>query len=352
MNVGTISSEETARVEVEGRQVGTLEAAYAERLQAGDRFVLDGRALTVRSRRDGTIAAEPSGGEPDLPRWTSDRQSLSAELARALAEFREQAGARLMADGPEGVVAWLGEEYRLPEAAAGVVAELMRAQAILSEIPPAGGVLVEEWPHVDGFAYAFHAPLGRAACEAAGRAAAARLGRRFKRNVGLKAADLGWSVTLDGDARIGAGAIEGLLDPEGFEPDVLEGLDRGELLARRFRHVAGTGLMILRNPEGGRLRVGGQGWASQRLYPLVKAACPDHPLLRETRREVLRDVLDAPEALAWLRSRGPARFRALDAPSPFAAAWIDPAAGDALRFESPAEALGRLHRRLHAGEGK
>jgi ATP-dependent Lhr-like helicase len=127
---------------------------------------------------------------------------------------------------------------------------------------------------------------------------------------------------------------------------VLDGLDRGELLARRFRHVAGTALMILRNPEGGRRRVGGLLWVSTRLYPLVLAACPNHPLLRETRREVLDDLLDTPGALRWLAARPTVRFRVLDAISPFAAAWIEPGASEALQFESPAAALQRLHARL------
>lgn len=348
MNVGTIASEETARVEVEGRQIGTLEAAYAERLQTGDRFVLDGRALEVRRRTNGTIAARAAGGDPELPRWTSDRQSLSAELARGLASFRAEAAERLVSGGLEELIDWVCGVYRLPRGAVGVIAELLHAQAVLSEIPPAGGVLVEEWPHAEGYAYAFHAPLSRAACEAAGRAVAARLGRRFGRNLGLKAADLGWTVVLEGDGRIEAGDLEMLLDPEGFEADVVEGLDRGDLLARRFRHVAATALMVLGNPEGGRMRVGGQAWVSQRLYPLVKAACPEHPLLREARREVLQDVLDSAGAREWLEGRGPARFRSIEAASPFAAAWIDPAAGDSLRFESPVEALERLHRRLLA----
>src|SRR5205823_4681505 len=109
--------------------------------------------------------------------------------------------------------------------------------------------------------------------------------------------------------------------------------------------------MVLRNPEGGRRRVGGLLWVSSRLYPLVQAACPDHPLLRETRREVLEDLLDTPAALAWLAQRPAVRFRALDALSPFAAAWINPGDGAAepLRFESPDEALRRLHARLTAG---
>ena len=47
-----------------------------------------------------------------------------------------------------------------------------------------------------GSTYTFHAPLSRAACEALGRATAARLGRRFGRDLALTVADLGWSLRL------------------------------------------------------------------------------------------------------------------------------------------------------------
>ena len=106
--------------------------------------------------------------------------------------------------------------------------------------------------------------------------------------------------------------------------------------------------MVLRNPERPKPKVGGLLWVSSRLYPLVKAACPDHPLLRETRREVLEDLLDTPAALAWLAQRPTIRFRALPGLSPFAASWIDPGNSEPLQFESPAEALRRLHARLSA----
>jgi len=346
-NVGTITSEESVRVLADGVDVGTLEGAYAERLQPGDRFVLDGRALEFR-RLDGlSVHAKTSSGEPNLPRWSSDRQALTAELALALASFRDEA-ARRLADGPEALRGWLCEAYALDPAPADVLAELFEAQERISEVPPADALLVEESPHDEGLTYTFHAPLSRSACEALGRATAARLGRRFGRDVALTAADLGWSVRLPDGARLGPDEIPPLLDPDRFADDVLEGLDRGDLPARRFRHVAGTALMVLRNPEGGRRRVGGLLWVSQRLYPLVKAACPDHPLLRETRREVLDDLLDAPAALAWLAKTPRVRFRVLDGPSPFAAAWVDPGAAEALRFESPAEALRRLQARLAA----
>jgi len=346
-NVGTITSEESVRVQVDGQVIGSLEGAYAERLQGGDRFVLDGRALEFRRMEGLTVHARASGGEPSLPRWSSDRQGLSAELARDVARFRAEGG-KALADGLSGLRAWLAEDQEIGPDEAGVLETLLAGQEQVSEIPGVDSVLVEEYPDPEGAGtiYAFHAPLGRPAAEAMARATASRLGRRFGRDLKLVVADLGWSLTLPEDAKITAEDLPGLLSPENFEEDVLDGLDRGELMARRFRHVAATALMVLRRPEGGRTKVGGLLWVSQRLFPLVKAACPDHPLLRETRREVLEETLDAPTALAWLKSRPTTRLRSLDGPSPFAAAWIDPAGPEPLRFETPGEALRRLHQRL------
>ncbi len=87
-------------------------------------------------------------------------------------------------------------------------------------------------------------------------------------------------------------------------------------------------------------------WVSTRLYPLVKAACPEHPLLRETRREVLNDILDMPGAVHWISQKPSVRFRVLPGLSPFAAAWIEPGQAEALQFEPPGDALRRLHSRL------
>jgi ATP-dependent Lhr-like helicase len=180
---------------------------------------------------------------------------------------------------------------------------------------------------------------------------AARLGQRFGRNITLAVADLGWSIRLEDEGRLSPDDLPGLLEPEGFEAAALEGLERGDLLARRFRHVATTALMVLRNPDGGRKRVGGLFWVSQRLYPLLKARCPEHPLLRETRKEVLDHLLDTSAALDWLRTRPTPRMRVLRSPSPMAAAWIDPALAEHICFEPAGDALKRLHARLMAVAG-
>ncbi len=354
-NVGTIHSEETVRVIESGVAIGTLEAAYAERLVPGDRFVLDGRALEFRRLDRSTLIARSTAGEPALPRWTSMRQSLSFELAGQLARFRTEAGDHLVNDGPFALRSWLTQVLQLDDRASEVLVELFAAQVQWSEIPSDSELFVESSPSASGsgLTYTFHAPLHRAACEALGRAVAARLGRQIGRDLTLCVADLGWSIrtTLDDEAALSTELIRSLLVTEGFPGDVLEGVDRGELLARRFRHVASTALMVLRNPEPGRrVRVGGLNWVSTRLYPMVKSICPDHPLLRETRREVLEDVLDVPAATRWLLDQPRIRIRNLPELSPFAGAWIEQGEADILRFESPGEALRRLHARLVHGK--
>jgi ATP-dependent Lhr-like helicase len=357
-NVGTISSEESVQV-LDGRvAVGTLESDYADRLVPGDRFVLDGRSLEFRRREGQLIHARGGGGEPGLPIWHSDRQSLSTELAHEVAGFRAAAARRLTRGGPLALKAWLVDILDIQPRAAAVVAQLIEVQERTSEVPRMTDLLVEQFPTADepGLTYAFHAPLNRAACEALGRAVAARLGRQFGRDLSLQASDLGWSIRIpaDAEAELDRTEFDSLLALDRFEDDVLEGLDRGDLLAQRFRYIAATGFMVLRNPEHGRrVRVGGLNWVSTRLYPLVKAACPHHPLLRETRREVLQDRLDVPAAISWLRSRPALKIRKLASISPFASAWISPASGEAIQFESPADVLRRLHARLTGpGQGQ
>jgi ATP-dependent Lhr-like helicase len=351
-NVGTISSEESAQVLVGGVAVGTLDGAYAERLVPGDRFVLDGRSLEFR-RRQGTVIHALSGGEdPRLPIWHSDRQTLSCELAREVAVFRAEGSRRLERGGPLALRAWLIESLDLSPKTSAIVGALIESQERLSEVPEVRQLLVEECPSPDGtgLSYVFHAPLNRGACEALGRATAARLGRRFGRDLTLQAADLGWAIGLPEGSAIKAEELEALFAVDRLEDDVLEGVDRGDLPAQRFRHIAGTALMILRNPERGRrVRVGGMNWVSKRLYPLLKAAYPDHPLLRETRREVLHDRLDVPSVTAWLATKPLLVLRRLSGVSPFAAAWIMPAVDEPVQFESPADALRRLHARLTCG---
>src|SRR5262249_20901145 len=160
-------------------------------------------------------------------------------LAGELASFRSEATRRLGEEGTPAVRHWLADEFELDLDAASVIVSLLEAQERWSEVPVADGLLVGEAPAPAGpsLGYAFHRPLHRSACDALARAVGARLGRRFGRNLTLAVADLGWSVRLPDGATLADEEIGPLLDSSRLDDDVLEGLDRGELLARRFRQV-------------------------------------------------------------------------------------------------------------------
>jgi len=349
MNVGTIVSDESMHVQVEGQRIGQLEAAYAETLQPGDRFVLDGRVLEYKKSEGLAIYAKPSTGDGFLPRWTSDRPGLSATLAGELNRFIETLAGRIVISKNESRQ-WLIDHYDMRPADADCLVSLFRRQLAVSDVPASERLLIEAFPEAEGWAYAVHCGLHKAAAEAVGRAVAARFGRRLGRDVRLTVADLGFVVHTQAEV-LEPNVLGTFFDSHGLEADVLEGLDAGELIARRFRRVASTGFMVLRNVEGKRTRVGGHEWVSRRLYPVVLESCPEHPLVREARRETLEDVLDLPSALQWAKSLPRIRLRMLRQASPFTLAWIEPMGdtrAEPIQFESSDDALKRLHERLFA----
>src|SRR5262249_61791839 len=78
-NVGTITAEEPRPVVQEtaggdfarSTQVGDVDDAFADRLQPGDRFLLDGRCLEVRQAEGAALVVHEVLGRPAVPRWSS-----------------------------------------------------------------------------------------------------------------------------------------------------------------------------------------------------------------------------------------------------------------------------------------
>ena len=129
------------RVLADGVEVGTLEGAYAERLQAGDRFVLDGRGLEFRRLEGLTAHARASGGdEPEPARgWSGATGRASPPNWPATLPGSAKTPRALLADGPEALRAWLREGARpRRRRLAEVLVGLFEAQEQLSEVPAAG----------------------------------------------------------------------------------------------------------------------------------------------------------------------------------------------------------------------
>src|SRR5262249_52450366 len=143
------------------------------------------------------------------------------------------------------------------------------------------------------------------------------------------------------------------LAADDFDADLTAALAESDSLRERFRRVALTGLMVLRQPLGRRRTVGGRDWVERRLFGQVRAGDPDFVLLRQALREVQSECCDAAAARAFLeRLPGQVlRVRRLAQVSPFAAHWTHLAAGPAETVDGPAEALRRLHAALTSEVG-
>ncbi len=345
-NLGTILGEPTCVVRLrDGPALGTLETTFVDRLNPGDRFLLDGRSLQfVRLERE-TVWADEVTARPLTARWHSDGSPLSRTLAERLWLLRQQA-AEALRHGGDTLEQLLRRDYGLAGAALELLAEFFAQQELVSAIPDHEALLIEAVDHGVLSEYVLHTPLSRSANDALAWVLTRRLsGRQLQ----VLPADLGLTLSLH------AGTADEehwrrLLSPERFTEDLHAALADSELLRQRFDRVARTGLMVLRNPLGRARRVGGAAWTQRRLLELLRERDPEFVLLRQTRRELEQDCCDAAAALAFLEqvARRPVRLRWLPRPSPFALALTQNDGPD-LAPPGADEVLAQLQRQLLEG---
>jgi len=350
-NVGTILAETTRPVAVEedgasGPLIGEVEEPFAERLNPGDRFLLDGRCLEYRGDDGEALLVQEVPGRPAVPRWGSDGCPLSTELARRLYLLRVQA-AEALRSGRAALVALLRADCGLGDGEALALAAHFERQECVSEVPDAATLLVEVVPRQGAADHYLHTPLNRAGNDALARVSVRRLARDRGRPAQSLVTDLGLVLSVAGDD-LGPDDWRGLLGAGGFDADLAEALRESPALRACFQRVALTGLMLLRNPLGRKQRVGGRDWGERRLFDRVRQADPGFVLLRQAERELRRDLCDGEAGRAFARElpRWAVRCRRLARLSPFAEAWGPVEAGPAEVVETPAEALRRLHAAL------
>jgi len=333
-NLGTILAEESRPIrlviEENGAQrtlnLGGLDDFYADRLQPGDRFLLDGRCLEYRRREGRNLFVDEIAGYPLAPNWASGSWGRPEDLVRQMYDFRVQA-ADVLRDGVEALEAWLGEEHGLRARAVGTLTEHLLLQETISEVPDRTVVLIEAMPRELGVEYAVHTPLPRAGNEALARVVTHRLEREGSWRIATHAADLGLLVWIEGHREIEADAWRSLLAPAFWDEDLHAALADSHLLRQRFAQTALTGLMLLRQPLGGKRKVGGHHWAERRLFEQVRDSDPSFVLMRQARHEVTETtcLADAARRFVEQMPRLAVRVRWLADVSPFAAGWLQTA---------------------------
>jgi ATP-dependent Lhr-like helicase len=351
-NTGTIPDETSVLVKIGEIPIGTIAEPFLEKLKRGDVFVLGGETYEFLFARGMVAQVKASAGRlPTVPSWYSEMLPLAFDLASEIQRFRLYMSQLFEASREKAdIIAYIHSYLHVDANAANSIYEYFREQHGFSVIPHEKRIVLERFKEGQKHFIVFHTLFGRRVNDALSRAIGYRLGKLYHTDVELGITDNGFFIVTR-QALLAKRSFDLVRSDELIE--LLEhSIARSEVLRRRFRHCAGRSLMILRTYKGQRKSVGKQQVGSQTLLAAVRSLGNDFPILKEARREVLEDLMDAPNAKLVLQriERGEITIeeRFLPIPSPFSFSIVLQGYSDILRVEDRQLFLKRMHEQVLA----
>jgi ATP-dependent helicase Lhr and Lhr-like helicase len=295
-NAGTIPDRGLFAVVLpDGRRVGELDEEMVYEARAGQTFLLGASTWRIEEIGRDRVIVSPAPGVPGaVPFWKGDGVGRPKELGREIGAFARWAVDR----SPEE----LERDYDLDTLAArNLVAFLREQQAATRVVPSDRTIVIERFrDEIGDWRLCVLSPYGGRVHAAWGLA----LSRRIREEYGLES-DAIWSddgiiVHLpDADQPPGAELV--MIDPDELEDAVVAELATSALFGARFRENAGRALLIPRAYPGKRTPLWQQRLKSQSLLQVARRYA-QFPIVLETYRECLRDVLDLPGLTELLRA--------------------------------------------------
>jgi ATP-dependent helicase Lhr and Lhr-like helicase len=371
-NIGVIPNEGMVRVKFRNYTIGQVEEIFIRQLQVGDVFILAGRPVRVeRITLMECFVSRADHAQPTVPRWNANKMPLTNKVAEEIISFRSQLRQRLETEShPEETRQWIAERLECGAHNAAIINKMYFAQHMLSEIPTADFLLVEEflampkdmesaigpapdaktartrqrWMVQSARHYFFHTLIGRAGCEALSRVVALRLSRLRGGNAVATPDDYGFVLTVTPAQVFDAKDLPQLMTPDNFEEDLREALSRSDLLKYHFRNAAQTGMMVYRNYFGERKSVRKLQWSSEIIFNVLMQYEPDHVLLREAWRDAIHVYIDSEGARRYLEAAAsrPMRIKTVERVPPLSFALFATKIKEALKVEDPRETMERL----------
>ncbi|HET7443380.1 MAG TPA: DEAD/DEAH box helicase, partial [Solirubrobacterales bacterium] len=299
-NAGTIPDRGLYGVHLpDGRRVGELDEEMVYEARPGQTFLLGASTWRIEEITRDRVIVTPAPGAPGaVPFWRGDGIGRPAELGKAIGAFSREAVNR----EPEELAA----EYDLdPRAANNLVSYLREQQQATRVVPSDETIVVERFrDEIGDWRLCILSPYGGRVHSAWGLALAAKI--RNERDLEADAiwSDDGIVIHLpDADEPPPADLV--LIDPDEIEDLIVGELSNSALFGARFRENASRSLLIPRAYPGKRTPLWQQRLKSQSLLEVARDF-PRFPVILETYRECLQDVLDLPalgELLRKLHSR-------------------------------------------------
>jgi ATP-dependent helicase Lhr and Lhr-like helicase len=287
-NAGTIPDRGLYSVTLpDGRRVGELDEEMVYEARPGQTFLLGASTWRIEEIGRDRVIVTPAPGLPGaVPFWKGDGVGRPKELGEAIGAFSRWA--------VEQMAETVGASHDLDRRAAGNLIEFLREQQAATRVAPSDRAIVVERfrDEIGDWRLCVLSPFGGRVHAAWGLALSARI----RDQLGLES-DAIWSddgiVVHLPDAEEPPGAELVLLEPDEVEDQVVAELAASALFGARFRENAARALLIPRARPGKRTPLWQQRLKAQSLLEVAKKY-GEFPIVLETYRECLRDVLDVP----------------------------------------------------------
>ena len=273
MNVGTIVDTEMLKVRMVrqrgGTPLGEVEEAFAATLTPGDTFLIGGETVRYETIREMTVeVSRQKGKRPKVAVFSGTKFSTSTLLCDRVLDM-------LQAENY-----WPG----LPES----TRDWLQTQRERSKLPVRNRLLVESFTHEHKEFTCLYGFAGRNAHQTLGLLLTQRMEHLGLHPLGMIAND--YALLIWGLERIED--LSALLSTDGLREGLDTWLAENAVMKRTFRGVATVAGLIERTHLGKR-RTGRQiTFSTDILYDTLRKHDPDHLLLKVTRDEAMRGLVD------------------------------------------------------------
>ncbi|MBN8229257.1 DEAD/DEAH box helicase [Corallococcus macrosporus] len=323
----------------EGKVVGTLDEDFAVESSPGDIFLLGSTAWRIQRVVGSTVMVEDArGAPPNVPFWRGEAPGRTDELSLQVGRLREEL---LRHDDPAG---FLEKLLRVPPPAVDALLGYLRlGKKMLGDVVPSHTQVVAErfFDEAGGMQLIIHAPFGSRINRAWGMALRKRFCRSFDFELQAAATEDGILLSLGEQHSFPLADIFDFLHPDNVEEVLVQAILQAPIFGTRFRWVASRALTLHRMMGGKRVAPNLQRARSEDLLAAVfpaQVGCqdnhgggdvelPDHPLVKQTMDDCLREAMDIDGLREVLRRMKDGRIQlvARDVPEPsvFAHALIN-----------------------------
>ncbi len=301
MNPGTISNTGAYNVVLSDRKtrVGELDEEFVFETRVGDTFLLGSKVWRVLEIEDDRIVVGDAAGQvPRMPFWNGDYPWRPFELGERIGRFRREVAEKIAGprrEPPEQIQAWLKREFALDEnSARNLVAHVQRQLDAVGVMSSDRSIVVESFQDAVGEPrLVIHSPFGGRVNGAWALALTSAIRERTGVEPETQSNDDGILFRFaEMHAEPPVDLVRGMTAVEARER-ILRELPNSALFGAHFRMNAERALLLPKAHGAKRTPFWLQRLKAKDLLAIVRRY-DDFPIIAETYRDCLDDVLDLP----------------------------------------------------------